>query len=64
MDAYERVLGDAMAARESGMPEEAYWETLFDLPLILDRLEVDGRVRNVWSQHRPCPAADRVPFIG
>jgi SAM-dependent methyltransferase len=29
------------------MPEEAYWETLFDVPLILDRLEVDARLRNV-----------------
>jgi SAM-dependent methyltransferase len=29
------------------MPEEAYWETLFDVPLILDRLGVDARLRNV-----------------
>jgi len=36
-----------MKLRESGMPEEAYWETLFDLPLILDRLEIDFRLRNV-----------------
>jgi SAM-dependent methyltransferase len=36
-----------MKLRESGMPEEAYWETLFDLPLILDRLGVDARLRNV-----------------
>lgn len=27
--------------RESGMPLEAYWETLFDVPLILDKLGVD-----------------------
>jgi SAM-dependent methyltransferase len=27
--------------RESGMPPEAYWETLFDVPLILDRLGID-----------------------
>jgi SAM-dependent methyltransferase len=36
-----------MKLRESGMPEEAYWETLFDVPLILDRLGIDARLRNV-----------------
>jgi SAM-dependent methyltransferase len=36
-----------MKLRESGMPEEAYWETLFDVPLILERLGVDARLRNV-----------------
>jgi hypothetical protein len=36
-----------MKLRESGMPEEAYWETLFEVPLILDRLGVDARLRNV-----------------
>ena len=36
-----------MKLRESGMPEEAYWETLVDVPLILDRLEIDARLRNV-----------------
>lgn len=36
-----------MKLRESGMPEEAYWETLFDVPLILDRLGVDARLKNV-----------------
>jgi SAM-dependent methyltransferase len=36
-----------MKLRESGMPEEAYWETLFDVGLILDRLGVDARLRNV-----------------
>jgi SAM-dependent methyltransferase len=29
------------------MPEEAYWETMFDVPLILDRLGVDARLRDV-----------------
>ena len=29
------------------MPEEAYWETLFDVPLILDRLGVDARFRDL-----------------
>lgn len=29
------------------MPEEAYWETLFDIPLILDRLGIDAGIRNV-----------------
>ncbi|MHB1310228.1 MAG: class I SAM-dependent methyltransferase, partial [Limisphaerales bacterium] len=36
-----------MKLRESGMPEEAYWETLFDIKLILDRLGVDHRLRHV-----------------
>jgi SAM-dependent methyltransferase len=36
-----------MKLRESGMPEESYWERLFDVELILDRLEIDGRLRDV-----------------
>lgn len=36
-----------MKLRESGMPDEAYWETLFDVELILDRLEVDARLADV-----------------
>ena len=29
------------------MPEEAYWETLFDVELILERLGIDARLTNV-----------------
>ena len=36
-----------MKLRDSGMPEEAYWETLFDVKLILDRMGIDGRLRDV-----------------
>jgi hypothetical protein len=36
-----------MKLRESGMPEEAYWKTLFDVPLILDRLRTDALLKNV-----------------
>lgn len=36
-----------MKLRESGMPEETYWESLFDVELILDRLGVDRRLRDV-----------------
>jgi len=36
-----------MRLRESGMPEEAYWERLFDVPLILDRLGVDAHLNQV-----------------
>ncbi len=36
-----------MKLRESGMPDEAYWESLFDVPLILDRLGIDSRLRGV-----------------
>jgi SAM-dependent methyltransferase len=32
-----------MKVRDSGMPEEAFWETLLDVPLILDRLSVARR---------------------
>ncbi|MDO8541752.1 MAG: class I SAM-dependent methyltransferase [Opitutaceae bacterium] len=36
-----------MKVPESGMPEEAYWESLFDIPLILDRLKIDRAVEHV-----------------
>lgn len=36
-----------MKLRESGMPEEAYWEALVNVPLILDRLEIDRQLGNV-----------------
>jgi SAM-dependent methyltransferase len=29
------------------MPEESYWESLFDVPLILDRLKIDHSVEHV-----------------
>jgi predicted RNA methylase len=36
-----------MKLRDSGMPDEDYWETLFDVPLILDALGIDSRLRDV-----------------
>lgn len=36
-----------MKYRESGMPEESYWETLFDVPLILDALGIDSRLESL-----------------
>src|SRR5438093_347609 len=30
-----------MRIRDSGMPDEAYWESLFDVPLILARLGIE-----------------------
>jgi SAM-dependent methyltransferase len=36
-----------MKLRQSGMPEEAYWETLFDGPGTLDRLGIDGTLSDV-----------------
>ena len=36
-----------MKLRESGMPQEAYWEALFNVGLILDRLGIDARLSNV-----------------
>ena len=35
-----------MKIRDSGMPDEAYWESLFDVPLILSRLDI-GRFHDV-----------------
>ncbi len=35
-----------MKVRDSGMPDEPYWESLFDVPLILKRLEL-GRFHDV-----------------
>jgi SAM-dependent methyltransferase len=35
-----------MKIRDSGMPDEPYWESLFDVPLILSRLGID-RFRDV-----------------
>ncbi len=29
-----------MRVRDSGMPEEAYWESLFDVPTVLARLRL------------------------
>lgn len=36
-----------MRLRESGMPDEAYWETLFDIPLVLKRLGVGRETGDV-----------------
>jgi SAM-dependent methyltransferase len=36
-----------MRLRESGTPEEAYWETLLDVELILNRMEIDQRLQSV-----------------
>jgi SAM-dependent methyltransferase len=36
-----------MKLRESGMPEEEYWESLFNVELILDRMGVDGKMCDV-----------------
>jgi SAM-dependent methyltransferase len=36
-----------MKIRDSSMPDEDYWESLFDVNLILDRLGIDQTVRDV-----------------
>lgn len=36
-----------MKVRDSGMPERDFWETLFDVPAILNRLGIDQRVESV-----------------
>lgn len=36
-----------MKLRDSGMPEEQYWETLFDVPSVIDALGIDSRLRDV-----------------
>jgi SAM-dependent methyltransferase len=39
--------GERVKVRDSGMPEREMWERLFDVELILDRLQVDGALRDV-----------------
>jgi SAM-dependent methyltransferase len=36
-----------MRIRDSGMPEEIYWESLFDVPLILDRMGLNSSLSDV-----------------
>jgi ubiquinone/menaquinone biosynthesis C-methylase UbiE len=36
-----------MKVRDSGMPGQGYWESLFDIHLILDRLKIDQQVGDV-----------------
>ena len=36
-----------MKLRDSGMPEEEYWESLLDVPLILAALGIDSRTNDV-----------------
>lgn len=36
-----------MKLRESGMPDETYWESLFDVDTILDRLGIDDSIEDV-----------------
>ncbi len=36
-----------MKVPDSGMPDETYWESLFDIDLILERLGLDPSVRDV-----------------
>ncbi len=33
-----------MKVRDSGMPERTYWESLFDIPLILQRMEIQANI--------------------
>ena len=35
-----------MKIRDSGMPDEAFWESLFDVPLILSKLDI-GHFKDV-----------------
>lgn len=36
-----------MKLRDSRMPDESYWESLFDVPLVLERLGIDQSLGNV-----------------
>ena len=33
-----------MKVRDSGMPEQTYWESLFDIEGVLDRLKIDSQI--------------------
>lgn len=36
-----------MKVRESGMPDASYWETLFDVPLILEQMHIDASLHDI-----------------
>lgn len=36
-----------MKVRDSGMPEQTYWESLFDIPGVLDALRIDQHIGDV-----------------
>lgn len=36
-----------MKVRDSGMPEQTYWESLLDVDLILDRLEINKKITSL-----------------
>lgn len=36
-----------MQIRESNMPDEKYWESLFNIPLILDSFGIDGKLKDI-----------------
>lgn len=36
-----------MKVRDSGMPKQDYWESLLDVPMILDRLGIDQSINSV-----------------
>ncbi|OIO00865.1 MAG: hypothetical protein AUJ51_09485 [Elusimicrobia bacterium CG1_02_56_21] len=36
-----------MKVRDSGMPDAAFWESLFNVDLVLDRMAVNGSVRDL-----------------
>jgi SAM-dependent methyltransferase len=40
------VILTAMKVRDSGMPEQDYWESLFDIPRVLDGLGLDSRIND------------------
>lgn len=39
--------GPNVKLRDSSMPEEKYWETLFDVPGVMEGLGIDSRLRDV-----------------
>lgn len=42
----ERGIVAAMKVRESGMPEQSYWEGLFDISGVLDALKIDQQLED------------------
>lgn len=36
-----------MKGRESGMPEQKFWETFFNTPLILECLEINASIKTL-----------------
>lgn len=53
-----------MKVRDSGMPDESYWESLFDVPLIIERMDIRPKPDDIQKWARSSGFTLRVnPYI-